>query len=185
MISLHISNVVLVDYVVMSSDDDENVMLESLAGGAVFFIVKPVDPDGLKNVWQYAVAARKGKSLLIEDMDRESSSSSPADGKLSLGGNTKSSSSENNEKKDPKKGSKRKGAPSKGKDKDKDDKDDESKSPPPKKAKKPKIVWTNTLHNQFLEALRQIGLESVYIYWSYFMLSCSILLINYDFLIHV
>ncbi|PPD76398.1 hypothetical protein GOBAR_DD26671 [Gossypium barbadense] len=143
--------------IIMSSDDDENVMLESLAGGAVFFIVKPVDPVGLKNVWQYAVAAKKGKSLLIEDMDRESSSSSPADGKLSLGGNTKSVPSVNNEKNDPKNGSKRKGASGKGR--DKDDNDDESKSPPPKKTKKPKIVWTNTLHNQFLEALRQIGLE--------------------------
>ncbi|MBA0806429.1 hypothetical protein Gohar_005883, partial [Gossypium harknessii] len=144
--------------IIMSSDDDENVMLESLAGGAVFFIVKPVDPVGLKNVWQYAVAAKKGKSLLIEDMDRESSSSSPADGKLSLGGNTKSVSSVNNEKNDPKNGSKRKGASGKGR--DKDDNDDESKSPPPKKTKKPKIVWTNKLHNQFLEALRQIGLET-------------------------
>ncbi|KAE8736455.1 hypothetical protein F3Y22_tig00000002pilonHSYRG00275 [Hibiscus syriacus] len=59
---------------VMSFDDSESVMLESFAEGAVFFIVKPVHLDGLENVWQYAVAAKKGKSLAVEETDGDSSS---------------------------------------------------------------------------------------------------------------
>ncbi|KAJ0098987.1 hypothetical protein Patl1_20064 [Pistacia atlantica] len=43
----------------MSSDDRESVILESLASGAVFYIVKPINPDDLKNVWQYAITSKK------------------------------------------------------------------------------------------------------------------------------
>ncbi|GMJ06555.1 response regulator 21 [Hibiscus trionum] len=140
-----------VPVIIMSSDDSEGVMLESLAGGAVFFIVKPVHPDGLKNVWQYAVTGKKGKSVVIEETDGDSSSSSA--GKLSVGNPRRLPSPVTDERDDGKRRSKRK---SPGKDKDGKDEDN---NPKPKKARKAKVVWTNTLHNQFLDALRHIGLE--------------------------
>ncbi|KAF2315685.1 hypothetical protein GH714_040214 [Hevea brasiliensis] len=45
--------------VIMSSDDKESVVLKSLESGAAFYMVKPVNPDDLHNVWQYAVASKK------------------------------------------------------------------------------------------------------------------------------
>ncbi|GMI99577.1 hypothetical protein HRI_003627000 [Hibiscus trionum] len=128
--------------IIMSSDDSESVMLESLSGGAVFFIVKPVQPDGLKNVWQYAVSAKKGKTTVIKEIEGDSATATG-----------RRLPSANNERDGGERGSKRK-AP--GKDKDGKDEDNNLK---PKKARRAKVVWTNTLHNQFLDALRHIGLE--------------------------
>ncbi|KAL4347385.1 hypothetical protein GQ457_17G025560 [Hibiscus cannabinus] len=119
-----------VPVIIMSSDDSEGVMLESLSGGAVFFIVKPVHPDGLKNVWQYAVAGKKGKSLVSDETEGDSSLS-PA-GRLSLGNSRRFPSSANDERDDGSRGSKRR-APGK----DKDGKD-EGNNPKPKKARKAK-----------------------------------------------
>ncbi|XWS50592.1 hypothetical protein CRYUN_Cryun12cG0100000 [Craigia yunnanensis] len=135
--------------IIMSSDDKESVMLKSLAGGAVFFIVKPVNPDDLKNVWQYAIAAKKGKSVVIEEIGSIELGESSSAGKLSNGEKV-SVSSVNDEKNNAKRGCKRKASR-----KGKDDQEEETACAP----KKAKVVWTNSLHNQFLEALRHIGLE--------------------------
>ncbi|KAE8665514.1 Detected protein of unknown function [Hibiscus syriacus] len=139
--------------IIMSSDDSERVMLDSLVGGAVFFIVKPVSPDGLKDVWQYAVVGKKGKSLAIEEIEGDSLSSSV--GKLCIGNMRRLSSPVNNERDDGQRGSKRKEP---GKDKNGKDEDNNPKLKP-KKARKAKVVWTNPLHHQFLDALRDLGLE--------------------------
>ncbi|XVF50761.1 hypothetical protein PTKIN_Ptkin04bG0129300 [Pterospermum kingtungense] len=135
--------------IIMSSDDKESVMLKSLAGGAVFFMVKPVNPEDLKNVWQYAIAAKKGKSIAIEEIgsiEGEGGLSSSA-GKLSKGEIISAASSVNDETKNAKRGSKRK--------KGKNDREEETAS----RRKKAKVVWTNSLHNLFLEAIRHIGME--------------------------
>ncbi|XP_022754642.1 two-component response regulator ARR2-like [Durio zibethinus] len=137
-----------VPVIIMSSDDKESVMLKSLAGGAVFFIVKPVNPDDLKNVWQYAIAAKKGKSVVIEETGSIEGDSSSA-GKLS-NGEIVSGSSVNDERIKAQMKSKIKSSR-----KGKDDQEGKTASAP----KKAKVVWTNSLHNQFLEALRHIGLE--------------------------
>ncbi|XWS37763.1 hypothetical protein CRYUN_Cryun19dG0073300 [Craigia yunnanensis] len=134
--------------IIMSSDDKESVMLKSLAGGAVFFIVKPVNPDDLKNVWQYAIATKKGKSVVIEEIGSIEGELSSA-GKLS-NREIVSVSSVTDEKNNAERGCKRKASR-----KGKDDKEEKTASAP----KKAKVVWTNSLHNQFLEALRHIGLE--------------------------
>ncbi|KAK9021860.1 hypothetical protein V6N11_011826 [Hibiscus sabdariffa] len=136
--------------IIVSSDDSENVMLESLRGGAVFFIVKPVLPDGLKNVWQYVVAARKGKSMVVEEIEGDSSEAAAAAGKLSISNMRRLPSSANDERGGGERGTKRK---TQGKEKDGDN------NPKPYKARKTKVVWTSTLHNKFLDALRHIGLE--------------------------
>ncbi|XVE64159.1 hypothetical protein DITRI_Ditri07aG0079700 [Diplodiscus trichospermus] len=139
-----------VPVIVMSSDDKESVMLKSLAGGAVYFIVKPVNPEDLKNVWQYAVAAKKGKSVVIEEIGSVEGESSSSAGKIS-NGKISSVSSVNDEKNNVNRGSKRKASK-----KGKDDQEEDSTASARKKAK---VVWTNSLHNQFLEALRHIGME--------------------------
>ncbi|XVF09790.1 hypothetical protein REPUB_Repub07fG0126900 [Reevesia pubescens] len=136
--------------IIMSSDDKESVILKSLAGGAVFFIVKPVNPDDLKNVWQYAIAAKKGKSVVIEEIGSIEKGESSSTGKLSKGEVISAASVNDEKNNNAKRGTKRKASR-----KGKDGKEEEAASAP----KKAKVVWTNSLHNQFLEALRHIGLE--------------------------
>ncbi|KAF5480350.1 hypothetical protein F2P56_001109 [Juglans regia] len=112
--------------IMMSADDEESVILKSLENGAAFYMVKPITPNDLKNVWQYAVAGKKGRSAAIEQI-RGIRGDSSGDTKL-----------------DPKRKAPAKKA-------GKEDLGEET--------KKTKVVWTTSLHNRFLQAIRHIGLE--------------------------
>ncbi|XP_055961087.1 two-component response regulator ORR22-like [Mercurialis annua] len=134
--------------ILMSSDDHQSVILQSLESGAVFYMVKPVNQQDLKNVWQYAVEAKKSKSVVgnqeMGNNDDEASSSNP---KSNDSEDNNSASSVNNEDCNNKK--------KKGKKRTRDGEEEEAPAPP----KKPKVVWTNTLHNRFLQALSHLGLD--------------------------
>ncbi|KAK7825565.1 putative two-component response regulator arr21 [Quercus suber] len=132
--------------IMMSADDEENAMLKSLEGGAAFYMVKPVSPEDLKNLWQYAVAAKRGKSVVIEEVKN-----TPAKSSVVSCEKKQSAESSVNQEKHDKKDSKRKGAPKKGKE------DGNQKSRGARK--RPKVIWTTSLHNRFLEAIRHIGLD--------------------------
>ncbi|KAJ6869721.1 hypothetical protein NC651_034440 [Populus alba x Populus x berolinensis] len=137
--------------IIMSSDDSERVMLRTLEGGAAFYIVKPISKDDLKNVWQYAFATKTGKySLSIKEIggSQESSSSTVFDQKISVDEVSSARSTNNklcNEKDRINKNRKR----------TKEDQEVDSQLAP----KKPKVVWTDSLHGRFLQAINHIGLD--------------------------
>ncbi|KAL9375872.1 hypothetical protein Peur_032751 [Populus x canadensis] len=137
--------------IIMSSDDSEKVILRTLEGGAAFYIVKPINKDDLKNVWQYAVATKTGKySLSIKEIggSQESSSSTVFDQKIYVDEVSSAKSTNNkicNEKDRINKNRKR----------TKEDQEVDSQLAP----KKPKVVWTNSLHSRFLQAINHIGLD--------------------------
>ncbi|KAF4401809.1 hypothetical protein G4B88_013096 [Cannabis sativa] len=57
--------------IMMSADDRETVLLRSAQSGMALFILKPVTPNDLKNLWQYAIKYKKEKSNvnIDEEMD--------------------------------------------------------------------------------------------------------------------
>ncbi|KAG5234518.1 two-component response regulator ARR [Salix suchowensis] len=126
--------------IIMSSDDSENVILRSLEGGAAFYIVKPVNKDDIKSVWRYAVATKTGKSLSIKEIG---GSGEP----FSI--NEDVNSAINNEI--------RKYGTKEGRQSTEEDKEVEIHQPA---TKKQKLIWTNALHNRFLQAIHHIGLDS-------------------------
>lgn len=134
---------------VMSADDKESVILKSLEGGVVYYIVKPVSKDDIKNVWQYAVAAKKGKSVTIEEIE-----SAPGEAPGEVEDGSSETSSDTDEEKQEKKAE----AKVKKERKRHREDDNEERMVAPKK---PKVVWTNSLHNQFLLAIKHIGLDSM------------------------
>lgn len=138
----------------MSADDEESTILKSLENGAAFFIVKPVSPNDLKHVWQYAVAGKRGKSVVIEEIRGIGGDTSGEKGSDN-DEHVNSSSFVNEEKRsttpNAKLDSRRKG-PKKAK--------EDGEESNPAGTKKPKVVWTTSLHNRFLQAIRHIGLES-------------------------
>ncbi|XP_059627568.1 putative two-component response regulator ARR21 [Cornus florida] len=137
--------------VLMSADDKEGVILKGLENGAAFFLVKPISPDDLKNLWQYAVANKKGKAAIKKIRSVQGTSGFDHDKASNEDIYSASSVNEDShDKKDSRKKVPRKYSDEKGGDQENDD------SAAPKKAK---VVWTNALHNQFLEAIRSIGLE--------------------------
>lgn len=146
---------------VMSADDKESVILKSLEGGVAYFMVKPVSPDDLKNVWQYAVAAKKGKSVTIQEIRRDDDQppSSPAVGDK----NSATSTAPTNQEKVLVLGReecKRKEGYNSKKSKDNNEELDDEQHTNGVTPKKTKVVWTNSLHNRFLLAIRHISLES-------------------------
>ncbi|PON50860.1 Octamer-binding transcription factor [Parasponia andersonii] len=209
----------------MSADDKESVVLRSLQNGIALFILKPVNPNDLKNLWQYAVKAKKGKSVVIDeigsndidlispthqlergqasqglvtgesssgtssaaaaagteitpfDPNSNSNSNSNINNKLSNAAanysdsstsgaaaatagtlipveqgrrSSSSSSSLGDDDRSPLPDSTRKGSK-------KDDHNKERKS-----RRKAKVVWTNSLHNRFLLAIRHLGLDKAF-----------------------
>ncbi|KAF3433033.1 hypothetical protein FNV43_RR24135 [Rhamnella rubrinervis] len=148
--------------IMMSADDKESVILKSLEGGVAYFMVKPVSPDDLKNVWQYAVAAKKGKSVIIEEIESVHGDDQPSSGDHHKTSNTEDKNSTtttaNIEEKvvRGRRDCKRKASyNNKSKDINQEG-DEELNDDAPKKAK---VVWTNSLHNRFLLAIRHISLE--------------------------
>lgn len=135
----------------MSSDDRESVIMKALASGVAFYILKPLNPDDLKNVWQYAMTYKKAKSISIDEIGSFELAGFSAD-KFSLDDIVSRSSV--NERNKNKKDSKRK-ASKKGK-----GKQTQQNATAPKK---PKVAWTDSLHNRFLQAIRHIGLESKFL----------------------
>lgn len=126
-------------------------MSKSLASGAVFYIVKPVNRDDFKDIWQYAVAARKQNSALDLQFLGNKGGVSSMTSSSSAGEKSVASEDANaivpflavSEPKRRRKYRKRKGGPLE-----------------PRSPKKPKVVWSTALHNRFLLAIRQIGLNS-------------------------
>ena len=130
----------------MSADEKPSVILKSLEEGVAFYMVKPISLNDVKHVWQYAITPKKVSpdqtttiiphelSIQIQKSSFKNSSSSPSCSRREI----KSKSSEPKNKKAK-----------------------ESKVAKNSIAmRKPKVIWTNSLHNRFLQAIKLIGLDS-------------------------
>lgn len=131
----------------MSADDKESVILKGIESGAAFFMVKPIAPDDLRDLWQYTTASKKkGKGIV-------SNESESAQGKAVKGSNEGIESSLSaDEDRHNRKDSKRK---STGNESDEFEDDGVDFYTP----KKTKVVWTNELHCRFLKAIKCLGVS--------------------------
>lgn len=154
----------------MSADEKESVIMRCLEGGVAFYIVKPVNPDDLKNVWQYAVASKKGKSIAIENIGRSSSnitssvlhhfgksSKTPRSAYHDFGDINYNGIKEKENNNIKKVDSNKKIGTKKGKDDGEEATRSRRQPPAPRKAK---VIWTNSLHACFLMAISRLGLDS-------------------------
>ncbi|KAG6574152.1 putative two-component response regulator ARR21, partial [Cucurbita argyrosperma subsp. sororia] len=131
--------------IMMSADEKPSVILKSLEEGVAFYMVKPISLNDVKHVWQYAITPKKVSpdqtrtiiphelSIQIQKSSFKNSSSSPSCSRREI----KSKSAEPKNKKAK-----------------------ESKVAKNSIAiRKPKVIWTNSLHNRFLQAIKLIGLD--------------------------
>lgn len=151
---------------VMSSDTNKEQ--ESLTCGAMCFIPKPIKPDDLTKIYQYALTyKRNGKSILWTEQNHKDTNvsvprqiqllpeqanvsktkkkkkcSSKSDSRSANSTNTSCVSTDGS-----RKNRKRKSSGSSG---------DNATQP----SKKSKVQWTDDLHHLFLRAIRHIGLDS-------------------------
>ncbi|MFQ6632625.1 hypothetical protein Gotur_008465 [Gossypium turneri] len=128
--------------IMMSADDGKNVVMKGVTHGACDYLIKPVRIEALKNIWQHVVRKRKNEwkdfeqSGSVEEGDRQPKQSEDADYSSSANeGNWKSS--------------KRR----------KDDEDENDERDDTSTLKKPRVVWSVELHQQFVAAVNQLGIE--------------------------
>ncbi|XP_038720389.1 two-component response regulator ARR2-like isoform X2 [Tripterygium wilfordii] len=128
--------------IMMSADDGKSVVMKGVIHGACDYLIKPVRIEALKNIWQHVVRRRKNEwkevehSGSAEDGDRQQKPSEDAD-----------YSSSANE------GSWRNSKKRKDEEDDTEEKDDAS------ALKKPRVVWSVELHQQFVAAVNQLGID--------------------------
>lgn len=128
------------------SDDDETecTTIKGLESDGVYFILKPISQDDIRDLWQYAIMQRKkkkniGKQVVVEENTNEKSPHEEI---------VVESSSSVDEKSYKSNKSKRKHDMA------------ENQHNVFTQSKKSKLIWTEYLHNKFLEAITILGLKS-------------------------
>ncbi|KAL6990034.1 hypothetical protein U1Q18_015785 [Sarracenia purpurea var. burkii] len=128
--------------IMMSADDSKNVVMKGVTHGACDYLIKPVRIEALKNIWQHVVRKRKQEwkdfeqSGSIEDGERQQKPLEDADFSSSANeGNWRSSKRRKDEE-------------------DQLEERDDSSS-----LKKPRVVWSVELHQQFVAAVNQLGID--------------------------
>ncbi|CAN7110305.1 unnamed protein product [Brassica rapa subsp. narinosa] len=129
--------------IMMSADDSKAVVLKGVTHGAVDYLIKPVRIEALKNIWQHVVRKKRNEWNVSEHSGSVEETGQREDG-------DNNSSSANNE------GSWRGSRKRKEEEVDEqggDDKEDTS------SLKKPRVVWSVELHQQFVAAVNQLGVD--------------------------
>ncbi|CAJ1963298.1 unnamed protein product [Sphenostylis stenocarpa] len=126
--------------IMMSADDGKSVVMKGVTHGACDYLIKPVRIEALKNIWQHVIRKRKNG---LKDV--EQSGSVEEGDRLLKGCDDGDYSSSVNENKTSKK---RRDEEEEG-----DERDDSS------TLKKPRVVWSVELHQQFMAAVNQLGID--------------------------
>ncbi|KAK3002480.1 hypothetical protein RJ639_020333 [Escallonia herrerae] len=128
--------------IMMSADDSKNVVMKGVTHGACDYLIKPVRIEALRNIWQHVVRKRKHEwkdfeqSGSVADGERQQKPPEDADYSSSANeGNWRSAKRRKDEEDEI------------------EDRDDTS------SLKKPRVVWSVELHQQFVAAVNQLGID--------------------------
>ncbi|KAF5772651.1 putative response regulator and transcription factor RR-B-type family [Helianthus annuus] len=129
--------------IMMSADDSSSVVMKGVTHGACDYLIKPVRLEALRNIWQHVVRRRKNEWKDFEpltstdDVDQHQKATEDAD--------YTSSANEGHNWKNAKRR--------------KDDEDESEERDESSSSKKPRVVWTVELHQQFVAAVNQLGID--------------------------
>lgn len=115
----------------MSSDEKRETIMKGIIHGACDYWVKPVRMDAIQLVWQHVIRKRRNGLKEMEHAMEDDVEGGNEEGSRSM---------------------KRK--------KDRED-EGESRNAMPTTVKKPRMVWTPALHQQFVAAVNQLGYSSM------------------------
>ncbi|GAA0186869.1 winged helix/forkhead transcription factor [Lithospermum erythrorhizon] len=131
--------------IMMSADDSQSVVMKGVTHGACDYLIKPVRMEALKNIWQHVIRKKKDElkdnkdvdqSGSVEDGDQQCKPSADVDYSPAANeGNCKISKKRKDEDDNP------------------DERDDTS------NLKRQRVVWAAELHQQFVAAVNQIGID--------------------------
>ncbi|XP_023766806.1 two-component response regulator ARR2 isoform X2 [Lactuca sativa] len=125
--------------IMMSADDSKSVVMKGVTHGACDYLIKPVRIEALRNIWQHVVRKRKHEWKEFEPSASADEQKPPEEPDYS------SSANEGHNWKNTKR--------RKDEDDEADERDDSS------SLKKPRVVWSVELHQQFVAAVNQLGID--------------------------
>ena len=135
---------------VMSADGGTSTVMKGIKHGACDYLIKPVRLEELKNIWQHVIRKkRKGSKDFdqlgnIEDNERHKKASDDAEYASSANEGTDGNWKIIKKRKDAKE----------------EEDDGEQDNEDPSASKKPRVVWSVELHQQFVNAVNQLGIDS-------------------------
>ncbi|CAN4090463.1 unnamed protein product [Withania somnifera] len=134
--------------IMMSGDGRTNLVMRGVQHGACDYLIKPIRDEELKNIWQHVVRKKYNSnkehecSGSLDDHDRHKRGSDDAECASSViegpDGVLK---------------------PHKKKREAKEEDDTEMENDDPSTTKKPRVVWSVELHQQFVSAVNQLGID--------------------------
>ncbi|KAF7808599.1 two-component response regulator ORR21-like [Senna tora] len=134
--------------IMMSADASTSAVMKGIRHGACDYLIKPVREEELRNIWQHVV-----RKMCNENKEHENSCSLEDNDRNKRGNDdTEYASSVIDTAEGTAKLSKKRGSL-------KEDDDDELENEDPSTSKKPRVVWSVELHQQFVSAVNQLGLD--------------------------
>jgi len=153
----------------MSADGRTSAVMRGIRHGACDYLIKPIREEELKNIWQHVVRKRwnENKELehsgSLEDNDRHRRGCDDAEYASSVNEGTEGILKAQKKRRDAK-----------------EEDDGELENDDPSTSKKPRVVWSVELHQQFVSAVNQLGIDSkklnnLFLYFALFLNSsvCS------------
>lgn len=134
----------------MSGDGRTNLVMRGIRHGACDYLIKPIRDEELKNIWQHVVRKRCSE---IKEHDHSGSMEDHDHPKRAI--DDAEYASPVNEGTDEVLKTQKKRRESK------DEEDTDLENDDPTTSKKPRVVWSVELHQQFVTAVNQLGIDSM------------------------
>lgn len=135
--------------IMMSADGGTSTVMKGIKHGACDYLIKPVRLEELKNIWQHVIRKKRNEpkdfdhSGSFEDNDRLRKGSDDVDYASSVNEGTEGNWKLIKKRKEAKE----------------EEDDGEEDNDDPSASKKPRVVWSVELHQQFVNAVNQLGID--------------------------
>ncbi|KAJ6890878.1 hypothetical protein NC651_024398 [Populus alba x Populus x berolinensis] len=134
--------------IMMSADGRTSAVMRGISHGACDYLIKPIREEELKNIWQHVIRKKWN-----ENKEQEHSGSFEDNDWYKRGSDdTENASSVNEGAEGVLKGQKKRNIA-------KEEDDNELEIDDPSASKKPRVVWSVELHQQFVSAVNQLGID--------------------------
>ncbi|CAA2960642.1 two-component response regulator ORR21 [Olea europaea subsp. europaea] len=136
--------------IMMSVDGRTELVMRGVQHGACDYLIKPIRDEQLKNIWQHVVRKKwkvnkeQDHSGCLEHSDCQKRGNDDVEYASSVNDGTDELLKTQKKRRDTK-----------------EDDDMESENDDPTMAKKPRVVWSVELHQQFVSAVNQLGIDTV------------------------
>ncbi|XP_076952126.1 two-component response regulator ARR2-like [Bidens hawaiensis] len=141
----HIGLEMSLPVIMMSADDSKKVVMKGVTHGACDYLIKPVPPEALRNIWQHVVRKRKYEWKDLEpstSLDDGNQQQIPPEDTVNSSSANQGHNSENTKRS-----------------KDEEDEDADQEKDGYCSRKKYRVTWTPELHQQFVQAIYHIGID--------------------------